>query len=124
MADEDSNATPTQGMEAIIEGEDAHHPAIEMAFDYRGDVTVTTAAGEAIEGFLYDRQGETDPPIVRIMPKDGSANVTLPVAELAKITFTGRDTAAGKSWETWLRKYAQKKAAGEPANLMPDDGED
>jgi hypothetical protein len=25
----------------------------------------------------------------------------------------GRDTAAGKSFETWVKKYREKKAAGE-----------
>ena len=31
----------------------------------------------------------------------------------AALAFAGRDTAAGKSWEAWVRKYWEKKAAGE-----------
>jgi len=34
-------------------------------------------------------------------------------AEIAALAFSGRDTAAGKSWEAWMKKYAEKKAAGE-----------
>jgi hypothetical protein len=34
-------------------------------------------------------------------------------AEIARIEFTGKDRAAGKHWEAWLQKYAEKKAAGE-----------
>jgi len=34
-------------------------------------------------------------------------------ADIAALAFTGRDTAAGKSWEAWMKKYAEKKAAGE-----------
>jgi len=29
------------------------------------------------------------------------------------VEFTGKDTAAGKSFETWVKKYQAKKAAGE-----------
>ena len=34
-------------------------------------------------------------------------------SEIARLEFTGRDTAAGKSWETWVKKYVDKKKAGE-----------
>jgi anthranilate synthase component 1 len=34
-------------------------------------------------------------------------------ADIAALAFTGRDTAAGKSFEAWVRKYWEKKAAGE-----------
>jgi len=37
----------------------------------------------------------------------------VPYAEIAALAFTGRDTAAGKSYEAWVRKYREKKAAGE-----------
>jgi len=40
--------------------------------------------------------------------------------ELAALAFTGRDTAAGKSWEAWTRKYWEKKAAGGTLNLHPE----
>jgi hypothetical protein len=33
--------------------------------------------------------------------------------EDAALAFTGKDTAAGKSWEAWMKKYGEKKAAGE-----------
>ena len=33
--------------------------------------------------------------------------------KIAVIFFSGRDMAAGKSWEAWLRHYWEKKAAGE-----------
>jgi len=39
------------------------------------------------------------------------------------LEFSGRDTAAGKSWENWLRKYAQKKVAGEIASIESDLGD-
>ena len=33
--------------------------------------------------------------------------------DIAQLAFTGKDTAAGKSFETWVKKYQEKKAAGE-----------
>ncbi len=29
------------------------------------------------------------------------------------MAFTGRDTAAGKSYEAWVKKYWEKRAKGE-----------
>ena len=34
-------------------------------------------------------------------------------AEIAALAFTGRDNAAGKSFDAWVKKYWEKKAAGE-----------
>ncbi len=85
--------------------------AIEKAFDYRGDVTIKTTDGRSIEGYVFDRRpGES----VRLLPKDGGGSkLTVPYADIADLEFTGRDTAAGKSWEAWMKKYRERKAAGE-----------
>jgi hypothetical protein len=89
--------------------------ALEKAFDYRGDVTITRKDGSKIEGYLFDRRsGATlKDSVVRLYPKDANDKVSISYADIAALAFTGRDTAAGKSWEAWLKKYAQKKAAGE-----------
>ena len=50
---------------------------------------------------------------MRLLPKDSNAKLTIPYSEIAALAFTGRDTAAGKSWEAWMKKYWEKKAAGE-----------
>jgi hypothetical protein len=34
-------------------------------------------------------------------------------SEIAGLAFSGRDMAAGKSWEAWVKNYVEKKAAGE-----------
>ena len=48
------------------------------------------------------------------MPKDNRREAhRSPTTEIARLEFTGRDTAAGKSFETWVKKYQEKKAAGE-----------
>lgn len=89
--------------------------ALEQAFDYRGDVTITLKTGLKIEGYVYDRQPAEylHKAVVRVMPKDSAERVAIPYSEIAALVFSGRDTAAGKSWEAWVRKYWEKKAAGE-----------
>jgi hypothetical protein len=89
--------------------------ALEKAFDYRGDVTITRKDGSKIEGYLFDRRtaATLKDSVVRLYPKNSNEKVAVPYAEIAALAFTGRDTAAGKSWEAWMKKYAQKKAAGE-----------
>jgi hypothetical protein len=89
--------------------------ALEKAFDYRGDVTITRKDGSKIEGYLFDRRtGATlKDSVVRLYPKNANEKVSISYSEIAALAFTGRDTAAGKSWEAWMKKYARKKAAGE-----------
>lgn len=94
--------------------------ALEAAFDYRGDVTIErVSASEHVTGFLFDRRDEHDPAraTLRIIPADGSTRLSIPYADVAAIEFTGRDTAAGKSFETWMKKYVEKKLAGQSANI-------
>ena len=89
--------------------------ALEKAFDYRGDVTITRKDGSKIEGYLFDRRTASTlkDSVVRLFPKTANEKVSISYADIAALAFTGRDTAAGKSWEAWMKKYAAKKAAGE-----------
>ncbi|MGA8430628.1 MAG: hypothetical protein WB729_12475 [Candidatus Sulfotelmatobacter sp.] len=89
--------------------------ALEKAFDYRGDVTVTRKDGSTIEGYLFDRRSAATlrESSVRLYPKNSNEKISISYADIAALAFSGRDTAAGKSWEAWMKKYAEKKAAGE-----------
>ena len=89
--------------------------ALEKAFDYRGDVTITKKDGSKVEGYLFDRRSAATlkDSLVRLYPKTSNEKLSISYADIAALAFTGRDTAAGKSWEAWMKKYAQKKAAGE-----------
>jgi hypothetical protein len=88
---------------------------LEKAFDYRGDVTIQLKNGSALEGYIFDRRSGSTlaDSFVRLFPKNDPNKVTIPYSEIAGLAFTGRDTAAGKSWEAWLKKYWEKKHAGE-----------
>ena len=93
--------------------------ALEKAFDYRGDITVTRKDGSTVEGYLYDRySGPTlEASVVRVIPvpKPGAPTerVNIAYADVAALDFSGRDTAAGKTFDAWVKKYMEKKAAGE-----------
>jgi hypothetical protein len=91
------------------------HAGLEKAFDYRGDVTITKKDGSTVEGYIFDRRVGTTlaDSVVRLYPKNQSAKVSVSWSEIAGLSFSGRDMAAGKTWEAWLRNYAEKKAAGE-----------
>ena len=96
---------------------------IEKAFDYRGDVTITRKnknedkdkEGSQITGYLFDRRiGPTlATSVVRLMLAISNERPQIPYSEVAAIAFTGRDTAAGKSYEAWVKKYWEKRARGE-----------
>jgi hypothetical protein len=90
---------------------------IEKAFDYRGDVTITRKDkdGSQITGYLFDRRiGPTlANSVVRLMLATSNERPAIPYSEIAAIAFTGRDTAAGKSYEAWVKKYWEKRAKGE-----------
>jgi hypothetical protein len=89
--------------------------ALEKAFDYRGDVTITLKNGERIEAFIFNRRtGATlaDSDVQSCMPSAPDKR-TVSYAEIARLEFSGKDRAAGKHWEDWVKNYNEKKAAGE-----------
>lgn len=98
-----------------LAGEEEVRQALEKAFDYRGDVIITQKDGKKLEGYIFDRRtGRTlADSAVRLYPKDSNQKVSIPYSDIAALAFSDRDPAAGKSWEAWVRKYWEKKAAGE-----------
>jgi hypothetical protein len=105
-----------QGWIPTLASEDEIRTALEKAFDYRGDLTITLKNGETIEGYIFDRRAETrhlQECTVRVIPKDRPGRISVRYSDIAALAFTGKDTAAGKSFEAWVKKYNEKKARGE-----------
>jgi hypothetical protein len=88
---------------------------IEKAFDYRGDVTITRKDNSQLTGYLFDRRiGKTlNDSVVRLILATSKDRPAVAYSEIAGIAFTGRDTAAGKSYEAWVKKYWESRAKGE-----------
>jgi hypothetical protein len=104
-----------EGWIPSLAGENEIREALEKAFDYRGDVTLTLKNGRVVQGYVFDRRpGATlETSAVRVIPADERTKVTIAYSEIAALAFTGRDNAAGKTFEAWIKKYWEKKAAGE-----------
>jgi hypothetical protein len=104
-----------EGWIPALASEEELRVALEKAFDYRGDVTITRKDGSKVEGYLFDRRtaATLKDSVVRLYPKNSSEKIAISYADIGALAFTGRDTAAGKSWEAWMKKYAAKRAAGE-----------
>jgi hypothetical protein len=104
-----------EGQVFATASEEELRQALEKAFDYRGDVTIARKDGSRVEGYIFDRRTGRSlaDSVVRLFPKDRPEKVSISYADIAGLEFTGRDTAAGKSWAAWVKKYWEKKAAGE-----------
>ena len=89
--------------------------ALGKALDYRGDVTLTLKSGERIEAFVFNcKSGPTlADSWVQYYSPTAPEKRKVGYAEIASIEFTGKDRAAGKHWEDWVKKYNERKAAGE-----------
>jgi len=111
---------PLQGAVVSLESDQKRVAALDQAFDYRGDVTIRTDDGRVIEGYIFDRRSDVAEPYVRVIPRDGGERLRIGYAQIVELGFSGRDTAAGKSWENWVKKYQEKRARGEAANIEPE----
>jgi hypothetical protein len=112
-----------QGWLPELATEDELRIALEKAFDYRGDVTLTLKDNSKIEGYIFDRStgASLAASYVRVLLKDSSQRQKISYADIAALAFTGRDPAAGKSWEAWVKKYWEKKTTGEGGlSLQPE----
>jgi hypothetical protein len=77
---------------------------VDLAFDYRGDITIELASGEQVAGYLFNRSVASGGPVVEVFVAGSGTARTIPYAEIHAIAFSGEDTANGKSWETWVAK--------------------
>lgn len=103
----------------VAAGDPLFGEALEAARDYRGDVTIELADGGLLEGFLYDRSvgAIASARKVRLLPKDGGPRQSISEDRIRAVAFTGKDAAAGKTWENWVRRYAEKRLKGEAASI-------
>lgn len=83
---------------------------IDLAFDYRGDVTLVLTDGRDLIGYVYNRDRDATEPYLQLVDPSGASH-TLRYTEVRTIRFTGRDTAAGTSYEAWLRRKGEPRPA-------------
>jgi hypothetical protein len=105
------NIAPPKVTRFVETGAEARHQdelarALAEASDFRGDVTVTLDDGSRHVGYLFN----VDARSIDLFPAGEPRAITLPRSRVARVEKTGRDTADGKSWEAWHKKYSENKA--------------
>ncbi len=106
----DAKAASLQGVVFEIHTDAERVEAIDKAFDYRGDVTLTLSNGP-LECFIFNRDASEKPPRIEVFVKGQEAPLVIPYSDVQAIAFTGRDTADGKSWAAWVSKKDTDRAA-------------
>jgi hypothetical protein len=104
-----------EGWVPMLATDDDLRQALGKALDYRGDVTLTLKSGERIEAFVFNcHTGATlAESWVQYYTPSAPEKRKVGYAQIARIEFSGKDRAAGKHWEDWVKAYNAKKAAGE-----------
>jgi hypothetical protein len=99
-----------QGAVFTFQSEADRIEAIDKAFDYRGDVTLTLT-NEQVEGYIFNREPKAVPPRIQVFIKGSEDERIIPYADITAIAFTGKDTADGKSWDAWVSKKESERQA-------------
>jgi hypothetical protein len=104
-----------EGWVPALASDEELRKALGKALDYRGDVTLTLKNGERIEAYIFNCQaGPTlAESFLQYFTPSAPEKRRVSYAEIARLEFSGKDRAAGKHWEDWVKAYKEKKAAGE-----------
>ncbi len=86
---------------------------IDLAFDYRGNTTILKADDTSVVGYISNRDANAPKPYIEYFDETGNGPFMMAYSEIVSIKFTGKDTAAGKSWEAWGKQKEKEKAEKE-----------
>ena len=114
MTADKSPSSESQNLEGRVfrpSNDAERNQAVDVAFDYRGDVTLELASGEKVEGYIFNRNASASPPVIQLFPKGRPGMRVVPYADIMTIAFTGEDTASGKTWEFWVKKKESERKA-------------
>ena len=82
--------------------------AVEQAFDYRGDVTIELKSQRHVIGYVFGRIKDDSNAYIEIFPTDETGQIKILLDDIAAIIFSGKDTAFGQSWESWIKKKKEE----------------
>ena len=108
-----------EGWSCMALDDQARSRVIDWALDYRGDVTFRLHGGKEIVGYLFNRSVGPKPTAEMLLAGKDEP-IVFSMNEIEGVLFSGRDAAAGKSWEAWLSKVADAESRGEIAELYPE----
>ena len=70
---------------------------VERAFHYRGDVTLWTADGGAVTGYLFNRNFRAAEPFAQLFETTTGRELSIPYRNITGLELTGRDAAAASA---------------------------
>ena len=83
---------------------------IDLAFDYRGNVTIVKCDGTEMVGYVFNRNSDIAEPFIQIFDESGDGPFKVLYSEMENIKFTGKDMAKGKSYAAWLKRKEKERA--------------
>ena len=110
-SDTSSAKQTLQGTSHDMTNDQTLHEVIEQAFDYRGDVTIHTADGRIVEGYIFDRRATGSESYLRVIPTGTTQRVTIQYHEMTRIEFTGRDTGSRQELGDVGQKVPREKSS-------------
>ncbi len=93
----EAESGPTLGWSAPASPE-----SLRVAFEYRGDVTLLLDDDSRVEGYLSNLTEDA----LRLWCRGETTQLEIPTRHVKHVHLSGRDTASGKSWQTWVKKQA------------------
>ncbi len=101
-----------EGIPQSLEGRELHpstadelKEAMTSIVDYRGDVTLILKSGNHVVGYAFDREERMGVLCVRMYVQGQVEAQKVKYQDVEKIVFSGEDTAFGRSWEDWAKKW-------------------
>jgi len=115
--------SPSQGLSLHRSENERFETGLDWAIDYRGDVTLLMSDGSELECYVFSRS--TGPGTeLNCLAKGEEDHRSILVDSIEEIRFSGKDTAAGKSFERWIERFVEKKLSGEVASIECEDLDD
>lgn len=108
------------GRTELITNDEKRRELLELAFDYRGDVTLTFVDGSQLTGYLCNRDTAVSPPLASLLVIGTDEPRVVAWDQVTQVAFTGKDPAAGHTWESWMAYRARAEAEGKIAELYPE----
>ncbi len=107
-----------QGWTVDLSDEAVARDVLDKAFDFRGDTVLTLVTGEEVEGYIFDRRtcSKLEASQVRLLVAGSPAPRSVSYDQIQRVAF-GKDTAHGKSFETWVKKFTDARLAGKEASI-------
>ena len=108
----DADEPSLEGWDPAQDGAVDVPAVVDLAFDYRGNVTIDRADGASVGGYVANRDARAARPFLDYFDLEGRGPFRLAYAEVANIRFTGKDTAKGNSYEAYQRRKAAEAGRG------------